>query len=189
MNRIGRVNTKSNIIGFFLIFCSMMTFHTGVLLANAPAQALSSYDTSILSSINTLIKPHYPQITVKVANGIASLSGQLNSSSDYEQLIALVESTVGVVDVNVEKLTIPNYHLPLNDLLLTGKVKGALLQSGILGNNISTWPLKISSSEGELFVSGTVPSAEKKLAILNLIKALTGVKKTTENIGVSGAIN
>lgn len=155
--------------------------------ATSTAKVENPYDASILSSIQNLITPYESTINVNVSNGIVYINGQMNSITNFEELVAKIEATTGVVDVNIKNLTIENYSASLGDALINAKVKGALLQSDILGQDMTKWPIKIETKNSQIFLTGNVSSQEKKQALLDLIHSLTTITLVEENITVSGS--
>ncbi|STX30135.1 periplasmic protein [Legionella beliardensis] len=151
-------------------------------------KAMEYYDQSILTSIRTALGNNAKKITIHVDNGLAYLSGQLNSYAEYEQIVMLVESTLGVVDVNAENLTVVGNQAPLRDTLLRAKIKGILLQSGRLGKEVSTWPVQIEVNDGQVSLIGKVASLQEKQFIIDTVKSFEDVETINDRIEVTNAL-
>ncbi|WP_419419838.1 BON domain-containing protein [Legionella sp. D16C41] len=154
-------------------------------LTNVDNKAMAPYDQSILESINTTLGKEAKRINIKVDNGIVYLSGKLNNFEEYERIVMLIESTLGVVDVNATALHVEGDPLLLNNVLLRAKIKGMLLQSGKLGKEVRTWPLHIEVHDGLVSLSGRVASLQEKQFIIDTVKSLEDVKEIVDKIEVN----
>ncbi|KTD22050.1 osmotically inducible protein Y [Legionella lansingensis] len=125
------------------------------------------------------------KIKMKVSNGIVYLSGQLDSKTDYEKVVTLVESTQGVKDVNVDDLSVKGSKQPLHDSYITAKVRGALIREDIMGRDILAWTLDIETKNGQVYLSGQVASVKEKALIMKVVKAVKGVQKINDKMTLS----
>ena len=136
--------------------------------------------------VQAILASYKDKVTVAAKSGVVYLSGQLDSDTDYEKVITLVESIQGVTEVNADNLTVKGSNQPLTDTYITAKVKGALLESDIMGKDIPSWSVKVETKDGQVYLSGTVATATEKQTILNVTKKVKGITKVNDQIEVSG---
>lgn len=148
--------------------------------------AIQLNDKEILAAVDAALAPYKDQVQVQVINGTVSLSGQVNSDTDYEKVITLTESIQGISDVNVDKLTVKESKQPLKDTYLTAKIKAALIRSDLMDKDIPSWTLGVETKNGEVYLSGQVASAEEKQAILKLVTSVKGVEKVNDKMEIAG---
>lgn len=143
-------------------------------------------DETLKPLVEAKLAPYTNQVKVDVASGVVSLSGQLGSDTDYEKIVTLAESIPGVTDVNADGLTVKDSQAPLTDTYITAKVKGALLESDVMGKDIPTWSVSVETKNGEVFLSGKVNSEQEKQTIVNIAKKVKGVAQVNDQLEVSG---
>lgn len=143
-------------------------------------------DEQLQPMVQAILASYKDKVTVAVKSGVVYLSGQLDSDTDYEKVITLAESIQGVTDVNADNLTVKGSNQPLTDTYITAKVKGALLESDIMGKDIPSWSVKVETKDGQVYLSGTVATATEKQTILNVTKKVKGITKVNDQIEVSG---
>lgn len=143
-------------------------------------------DPSLQTAIQSALNSFKDKVNVTVMNGVVNLSGQLDSDTDYEKVVTITESTPGVIDINVDNLSVKDSQSPLTDTFITAKVKGELLKSDIMGEDIPSWSVSVETKDGQVFLSGTIGSEQEKQSIINLIKGVKGVAKINDEIEVSG---
>jgi osmotically-inducible protein OsmY len=96
-------------------------------------------------------------VTVRVANGLATLSGNVPDSDAKSLAVATAECSPGVVRINndiVAKWSPPLY----SDAWVETKVRDLLLVRA----NVSAATTKITAREGEVTLDGTVGSEEQR---------------------------
>jgi len=147
-------------------------------------QAAKPGDAKLTSDVNTALADYAGKINVSVKGGVVYLSGQLPSDTDYEKVITLAESTKGVLDVNVDGLTVKDSKNPLYDSYLTAKVKGALIQTDVLDKDIPSWSISVETKNGEVFLSGTVKSDQEKQEVVKVVNSVSGVTKVNDQLQV-----
>ncbi|AHE65929.1 BON domain-containing protein [Legionella oakridgensis] len=147
-------------------------------------QAAQPGDAKLTSDVNTALADYAGKINVSVKGGVVYLSGQLPSDTDYEKAVTLAESTKGVLDVNVDNLTVKDSKNPLYDSYLTAKVKGALIQTDVLDKDIPSWSVSVETKNGEVFLSGTVKSDQEKQEVVKVVNSVNGVTKVNDQLQV-----
>ncbi|KTC76940.1 BON domain-containing protein [Legionella brunensis] len=156
---------------------------------NTTTSVTQSNDNTLLSLVQSSLEAYKDKVQATVSNGVVYLSGQLDSDTDYEKVVILAESTQGVGDINVDKLTVKGSDEPLNDSLLTAKIKGALIQEDIMGKDLPSWSVGVETKNGQVYLSGQVASAKEKQAILDVVKSVKGVGKINDKMEVSATDN
>ncbi|HBI21216.1 MAG TPA: hypothetical protein DDY37_01280 [Legionella sp.] len=95
--------------------------------ANQTTKTVAVNDDSLKASLLSALAPYANKMTISVTNGVAHLSGQLDSNTDYEKVVTVAESTDGIVDVNADNRQVKDSQSPLADTYTTAKVKGVLV--------------------------------------------------------------
>jgi hyperosmotically inducible protein len=139
----------------------------------------------LAADVTTALSGYTNGVTVSAKGDIVYLAGQVLSDTDYETVVMLSQSTPGVTDVNVDKLTIKDSANPLYDAYITAKVKGALIQSGLMGKDTSTWPIQITTKDSSVYLSGTMGTDKEKEAVLGVINKVQGVTEVADKITLS----
>lgn len=143
-------------------------------------------DNQLQPMVQSILASYKDKVNVTVKAGVVYLAGKLDSDTDYEKVITLAESIQGVTDVNADNLTVKDSNQPLKDTYITAKVKGALLESDIMGKDIPSWSVKVETKDGQVYLSGTVATNTEKQTILNVAKKVKGITKINDQIEVSG---
>ena len=154
--------------------------------AKQPAKVKVS-DATVSANVNSALSTYSGKVKVTTKSGIVSLVGELPSDTDYDQVITLVESTKGVADVNVDKLTVKDSSSPMYDTYVTAKVKGYLIQSDLMGKDIPSWTVKVETKDGQVFLSGNIATQQEKDNVLKAVKSVKGVSKVNDKIVVGTA--
>lgn len=142
--------------------------------SSVTVEATAQDDAAIETAIKNVLSS-VSNVAVSVQNGVAYLSGELNSETDYESVVTLAQATPGVKEVNADKLTVKDSQSPLADTLITAKVKGAILKSDLLGKDIPTWSVHVETKDGIVYLSGEIPTLEEKQNILEVVKSVKGI--------------
>lgn len=144
------------------------------------SQVVAPNDAKLSSDVNSALSNYSGKVNVSVKNAEVFLAGELPSNTDYDNVVTLTESTKGVSDVNVDKLTVKGSTQPLQDSYLTAKVKGALIREDLMGKDIPSWSIHVETKNGVVFLSGNVLSPEQKLNILRVVKLVKGVSNVND---------
>ncbi|PJD94269.1 MAG: hypothetical protein CK424_00135 [Legionella sp.] len=157
---------------------------TSMMPADQTTQTSSINDQKLRAVLLGSLAPYANKINIVVTNGVVYLSGQLDSNTDYEKVVTMAQSTNGIVDVNADHLTIKDSQNSLADTYITSKVKGALIQSEILGKDISAWSVHVETKNGEVYLSGTVKSQAEKEHIVATAQSIKGVTKVIDQVDI-----
>lgn len=152
--------------------------------ATAASTAPSPEDIKLTAAVNAALGDYSGNINVSVKGGVAFLAGQVSADTDYEKAVILAESVKGVSDVNVDKLTIKDSALPLYDTYLAAKAKGALIQAGLQAADPATWTVTVEAKDGQIFLSGSLPTEQDKQKAIQTIKNIKGVTKVNDKLTV-----
>lgn len=142
-------------------------------------------DDQLKSQVQSALGEYSATVQVQVSNGVVSLSGQMDSDTDYERAVTLAESVKGVQDVNVDNLTVKGSDRPLNDTYITAKVRGALIREDLFGTDIPSWTISVETKNAEVFLSGKVDSEAEKQKIKQIAQGVRGVTSVNDQIQVS----
>nr|HAT8714222.1 BON domain-containing protein [Legionella jordanis] len=148
--------------------------------------AIQLTDTALQSSVQAALGAYKDKVKVSVKNSVVYLSGQLNSDTDYEKIVALTQSTPGVGNINVDNLTVKGSSQPLTDSFLTARVKGTLIKANLMGKDLPAWSIGVETKNGQVYLSGQVVSEQEKQAIINVVKSVPGVVQVQDRMEVSG---
>lgn len=130
---------------------------------------------SLNGAIQRALGDFMSKLSMKVSNGTIFLTGELDSSSDYEKVIMLAQSTEGVKEVNVDNLSVKENHVSLNDIYLTALVKGALIKQHLINKDPSTWSFQVETKDNQVYLSGYAASTKQKKMIIKIAKSIQGV--------------
>lgn len=167
---------KSLVAALGIIFCGVI--YADVAVTPATAQTGNSMipsDEALQASLIRVLGPLSKNLNVTVVKGIAVLSGQLGSATEYEKAITLALSIPGINDVTADNLTVRNGQIPSRDRYITAKVKGAILESDIMGQDISSWPITIETRDGKVYLSGKISSIQLGKGVVSVVNTVEGV--------------
>ena len=152
------------------------------------AQAAKPTDAMIASGVKSAISDYAGKVSLSIKGGVVSLAGEVASDADYEKVITAAQSVKGVSDVIVDKLTVKNSSIALYDTYMTAKIKGSLIQSGIMTENIPGWSIHVVTKYGQVYLTGNVASQAEKQHVVNAVKAVKGVNKIDDKIQINVAM-
>ena len=187
---------KHQVIKAAVLFAS--TAITGVAIADSNNMEVNDavntltevvQDTAALAAANAklaadpLLTPF--QISVTMDGNTANLSGQVDTDMQFEKAVYLTSSVNGVDDVNADNLKVKNSEQPMEDLLITAKIKGALIKGAIFDEKkVDYWPFDIETKDGVVYIQGKADSPTVKENVLKIIYNVNGVKNVEENITI-----
>lgn len=150
-------------------------------------------DTAIVSAINTKFSADKTtsDLGVKVAsdNGIVTLTGKVNTEIEAAELVKLAESVDGVKDVKTTDLTAIKSTQNMADTVITAKVKGTYLREKLFGDtNITHSDISVETTNGKVYLTGTVETQLVADNAVKLAKSIDGVKKVESKLEVKPAV-
>ena len=168
-----------------ILFNPMGYANDSMMPSNQTTKTVAVNDQALRASLLSALSPYANQMTIRVTNGVAHLSGQLDSNTDYEKIVTVAESTDGIVDVNADNLKVKDSPSPLADTYTTAKVKGVLVKSDVMGKDIPAWSVHVETINGQVYLSGTVMSASEKEHIVSIVKSVKGVEKVVDKMSIA----
>ena len=147
-------------------------------------------DAQINSTVQSKIsaEPSLKGTSIKIAtaNGVVNLSGKVDSSTQANTATELAQSTAGVNDVDTGHLTVKGSHHPLDDSLITSKVKGMFIQQKLFGDKeIAAITIKVETNNGVVSLSGTADNQEQIDNAIKIAKSIKGVKSVKSTVKIS----
>lgn len=125
-------------------------------------------------------------IAIKTLNGVVNLSGKVESSAQADTATELAQSTPGVSDVNASNLTTKDSKHPLDDSMITAKVKGMFLQKKLFSSeDVAAMTISVETNNGVVSLSGTADSQEQIDNAINIAKSVKGVKNVKSTVKIS----
>ncbi len=156
---------------------------------NQATQTSSANDQALKAMLLSSLALYTNKIKITVTNGLAYLSGKLDSNTDYEKVVTVADSINGIVDVNADNLTVKDSKNPLTDIYITAKVKGILLKSDVMGKDIPAWSVHVETRNNQVYLSGTVASKSEAEHIVAIVKSVKGVSKVIDEIEISSGMS
>lgn len=122
-------------------------------------------------------------VGVTTNHGVVSLDGVVDSDSQAEALLQLAQETDGVKGINTDDLSVKNSRHPINDTIVTAKVKALFVQKHVFqGANVPLADIHVETTNGVVYLSGTVKSESQIKNATRLAKSVEGVKKVESRL-------
>lgn len=159
------------------------TAATAKLVAKTPEE-----DAMVTRSIEQLIKgsPLLSKLKVEVSThqGVVVLAGNVDFDGEASGLIELAESVIGVADVDASKLVIKKSEKPIEDTIITAKIKGLLIREDLLGEkDVASINTSVETTDGVVLLTGLVDNKEQiDNAILIIKKFVPEVKSVKYSV-------
>lgn len=147
---------------------------------NTPAQELD--DTAITASIKAALidhkDTHATKINVETYRGIVQLSGFVSSQLEKDTAGRIARDARGVREVRNDIALHPDTSVgtKLDDTVLTGKVKAALIDSA----DVRSRQINVESEAGIVQLSGFVTSEKMKARAAQIAADVPGVKRVDD---------
>lgn len=124
------------------------------------------------------------KIDVTTEHGTVFLSGVVDAKTQENKLIELVSSTPGVKKVDASKLLVKESQHPIEDWMISTKIRSLFLKEKLWGNDISAMSIAIETNNGNVFLSGTADSPQQVDNAVALAKTVNGVVHVVSDIRV-----
>lgn len=173
------------LLAFGNCFASAFAKSTSKKALSVEQMVPSEEEIKLTQQVQTALSNYTNKVSVAVVGNMVNLSGEVDSEAEYEQVILLAQAVAGVSDVKVAKLSIKDNSLPLYDLYLIAKIKGVLIQTGLLKNDISQWPIHIQAKDSEIYLSGKIPESSLQHQLIEVVKSVHGVRKIHDELEIS----
>lgn len=154
-----------------------------------PSHEIQVSDVVITNTIKSNLKkePSLSRILVEVItkNGIVILSGSADSDTEASKIIEIAASTQGAKDVDASQLKVKESQKPLEDTLITAKVKAAFIKEDLFGKEpIAPISVSVETVDGIVHLSGTVETPAQGENAVKIAQKINGVKKVESTIKV-----
>jgi osmotically-inducible protein OsmY len=139
--------------------------------------------TQIRASATALDPATVSLVKITCAPGVVTMTGQVRSTEEREQLVAAARKVEGVkrvvvhIDINPKA---PTGNEIADDLTLATKVRVAL--AGQTGMN--ALKIDVSVHRGVVTLAGTVPSTALRSVVLDTARGVSGVKGVVNKLAV-----
>jgi hyperosmotically inducible protein len=143
--------------------------------------------TEIKAKLITVDINSTTSLGVRVADGVATLSGTVRTPADRGRMVAAARSVRGITEV-VDQLRV-DPHQPdisgrlgqagqqLSDAALAGRIAGAIFtQTGTTG-------VKVDVHDGNVILRGNVVDPKVRTAAVDTARNTSGVRSVTDNMG------
>ena len=167
----------------FLIFAYTSVFAVSV---SNPIEVISDTAiTAVLLGKITVDKSDYPDVTISTINGVVYLQGTVDTDNQASNLVALASSTSGVKMVDTSKLKIRQSKSPVDDMVITGKVKGLFIKNKLFNEkDIDVMSIHVETTNGVVYLSGTANNSEQAKNAVKLARSVDNVVKVESSIAV-----
>lgn len=171
-----------------ILLKTILLLSFGFLFAvNAHAENMT--DKQINSSVKEKISKNPDlsgyAIDVVTNDGVVTLIGVVDSDKDAGLLIEETQSAPGVSDINVSELKLKNKQHPLEDTIITAKVKGKFIEKELFGKTkLEALGVHVSTKDGTVTLSGKAATQQQIDNAISIAKSVSGVKKVESDIKV-----
>jgi len=182
-------NENISVVVTAVIFC--------LLIICAPLHAQEKKDTKsdiwleaqlvTAYTLNEHLNPF--KIDVDVENGIANISGSVDSDIERDLAVEIARGIDGIKEVHENLVVEPSgkaekeksgFARKVEDATLTAKVKYRL----ILNKNIASYDINVDTEKGVVILSGKVDSPAKRDLAVKLAENTSGVDRVRDNLTV-----
>jgi hyperosmotically inducible protein len=158
--------------------CASLTYAGAVY---SDSQIISTIKAEVNADKTTATLP----VQITISKGVVNLSGKVNTDEEANQLIQIAESTQGVSDVNTQSLKVKESQHKMSDSTITAKIKGVYIREKLFGSkDISVTGVTVETTDGVVYLTGTVDSQSQADNAIKLAKSISGVKKVDSKLAV-----
>lgn len=189
----------SSLLSLFILTCGICTLQT-VRAQNEshenPVQNVIEKIGGAISNVTTttviagkfaadpLLNPL--QINISTDNDIVTLSGNVNSKTQYERAVQLATATNDVKSVNATGLTVTPSANYTSDAFITFKIKSLLLKNSIFnGQNYDASNIHVETNNGVVYLVGYVKSEDAINQVLDTVRSVKGVENIIADLRVA----
>jgi len=147
-----------------------------------PARELMRTDKIIAANLQSDAELANNHIDVTVADGVATLKGTVDSEAERGRAVRL--ASVAGIRVVDDQLKVESVGLKaaVSDSAITTKIKGQLLAN----TDLRQADISVSTNNGVVTLSGTVPSTELRQLAVDLARHTGGVVRVDDQMRVPG---
>jgi len=147
-------------------------------------------DTAITASIKTKMATDKVvsafNVKVETKNGIVTLTGNVNSTSEAEAAIDIASSTENVKDIDASGLLIKGSSQPFTDTIITSKIKAEYAREKVFGDKPIKFFIHVETNDGNVVLTGEADNAAQIENAKRLAENVTGVRVVHSNLTVKG---
>lgn len=173
---------------------NFLTVIFSLALAFFSVQGIAKDDSNITDEIRAKLSKNEKlapfNIDIITQNGVVNLKGVIDSDPNAGTLVELVQETDGVNEVNTSQLKIKNSQHPIDDTLITAKVKGTLLRDKLFTReDIDALGIKVTTKNGTVYLSGKTHDQKQIDNAIAIARAIKGVKNVESSLRVKSMTN
>lgn len=175
--------TKLTVSKFLLLLATIFALQT--------ALAVQVSDSSIVSSIQQQLSndPETSSQHVNLASqrGVVTIAGIVDTNQQASAIVAITQSTPGVMDINTQNLKVKQSQDPLEDTFITAKIKGLFLRDKLFGDNkdITAMGVKVETKNGIVHLSGEAQFQAEIQNAIQVARSVKGVRHVQSHIKLS----
>lgn len=125
------------------------------------------------------------KVNVEVRDGVVFLAGIAPTDAEAGTVVEIASSTPGVTEVDTLNLKTTKSEHPLNDTLITAKVKGAFIKNKLFGDHpVPVMSINVETKNGVVFLTGVAETKQQAENAVHLAKTIKGVKKVMSKVTV-----
>lgn len=153
------------------------------------ADIASVSDTALVTTIQSKLAEDKTlsdlNIRISSKDGVITLAGKVNTDEEADKLIQIAETTPGVTDVKTSELSVKQSKHTMSDTAITAKVKAKYLREKVFGDkDISLMGVNVETTNGIVYLSGTVDTQEEADNAIKFAKEVQNVKKVESKLEV-----
>ncbi len=147
-------------------------------------------DTRIVSNIQNEIESDSTlkgaQIQIVSTDGDVELMGNVTSDAQAERVTEIAQATPGVKDINTSKIMVNGSQHPVDDSMITAKIKGKYLQKKLFADkDVAAFTITVETTDGIVTLSGKADNQEQINNAIKIAKSVHGVKQVKSDVIVS----
>ncbi|MDX1900552.1 MAG: BON domain-containing protein [Gammaproteobacteria bacterium] len=151
-------------------------------------------DTAITGQVKTKIAMDQSisifKVGVTTDHGIVKLTGNVDADAQVSSLVEMAQSIDGVKDVDASKLHIQKSNDPLEDTIITAKIKGKFIQEKLFGDtDTAVFTISVETNNGNVYLTGTAKNNKQIKNAILLAKSIRGVKRVESRVELASAFN
>lgn len=124
-------------------------------------------------------------VSVSSHDGVVKLAGNVNTDAEADKLIQLAGATQGVNDVETSQLHVKTSKHKIADTTITAKIKGLYVREKLFGDrDISITGINVETTNGIVYLIGTVDSQAEADNAVKLAKSIHGVESVNSKLSV-----
>lgn len=125
------------------------------------------------------------KVTASTQNGVVTLRGHANDRKAYVAILRAAKNTDGVQRIIASGLDIESVNSGFTDAYITAKVEAAVLRAKVLDDeSIPLAGINAKTVNGVVTLEGQVKTLKAKLAIIERINKVRGIKKIISHLDV-----